>query len=207
VVNSSRAVHMPWADRAAAVLMTWFAGEQFGPALASVLVGREQPCGRLPITFPMRDEDIPGWGTGLGDDHTLDYDSTEPTGYRHSQLHDIAPRYPLGYGLGYTTFELTEAHLSGEAISATVRNTGDRSGRDVIQVYVKAPGEVDHRLAGYGTATVRPGESRTITIELDRHAYRRWSVQEGQWHVPRGTHQLRVGRSSVDLPIHLEVQR
>lgn len=207
VVNASRAVHMPWADRAAAVLMTWFAGEQSGPALASVLLGTDEPRGRLPLTFPMRDEDIPGWGTGLGDDFVLDYDATEPTGYRHGQRHGLAPRYPLGHGLGYTTFELVRAQVTGEVVTAEVRNTGERHGRDVIQVYTRAPGEPDHRLAGFAAVELDAGETRTVTVDLDQHAFRRWSTELNRWVVPAGVHDLLVGRSCIDLPVELKIRR
>ncbi len=116
VVNASRAVHMPWVDRAAAVLLTWFPGEQLSAALTSVLLGEREPKGRLPITIPMRDEDIPGWGVGLGADKTLDYDASEPTGYRHARRDGVAPRYPFGFGLGYTNFELVDAKVSDAGV-------------------------------------------------------------------------------------------
>jgi beta-glucosidase len=212
VVNASRAVHMPWADRAAAVLMTWFPGELLAPALVSVLLGEREPAGRLPITFPMRDEDIPGWGVGLGADKTLDYDVSEPTGYRHAARTDVPARYPFGYGLAYTSFELVDAELANEpdgsvTVTATVRNTGDRTGRDVIQAYVQAPGESDRRLAGFGAIEISGGEVGTVTFTLDRQAFRRWNQPAGQWSVPPGEHQVLVGRSSVDLPVTLAVQR
>ncbi len=213
VVNASRAVHMPWADRAAAVLMTWFPGEQLGPALASVLLGDREPAGRLPITIPMRDEDIPGWGVGLDGDKTLDYDASEPTGYRHAKLADAPARYAFGYGLAYTSFELVDAQLTDGpttgvvTATATVRNTGDRTGRDVIQAYVQAPGEIDYRLAGFGAIELAGGETGTVTFTLDRQAFRRWHQGAGQWSVPQGEHQVLIGRSSVDLPVTLAIQR
>jgi beta-glucosidase len=190
VVNASRAVHMPWADRAAAVLMTWFPGELLAPALASVLLGDREPAGRLPITIPRRDEDIPGWGVGLGKDKTLDYDAAEPTGYRHARRHGIAPRYPFGFGLSYTTFELVDARVASGAgtdqvtVTATVRNTGDRAGRE---------------LSG--------GESGMVTFTLDAQAFRRWDEPTGRWSAPRGTHQVLIGRSSVDVPVTVGIER
>jgi beta-glucosidase len=213
VVNASRAVHMPWADRAAAVLLTWFPGEQLSAALTSVLLGEREPKGRLPITIPMRDEDIPGWGVGLGPDRTLDYDASEPTGYRHARRDGVAPRYPFGFGLGYTGFEVNEAQVSdagpGAPVTVTVavRNTGDRAGRDVIQAYVRAPGEIDCRLAGYGAIELAGGEAGTTTFTLDTQAFRRWDASAGNWTIPSGGHQVLIGRSSVDLPIAIEVQR
>ena len=211
VVNASRAVHMPWADRAAAVLMTWFPGELLAPALVSVLLGDREPVGRLPITIPLRNEDIPGWGVGLGPDKTLNYDVSEPTGYRHAARAGVPARYPFGHGLGYTSFELLDAELTDGAttaqVSATVRNTGDRAGRDVIQAYVQAPGESDCRLAGFGAIELEGGEAGTVAFTLDRQAFRRWQQPAGQWSVPKGQHRVLIGRSSVDLPVTLAVQR
>jgi beta-glucosidase len=213
VVNASRAVHMPWADRAAAVLMTWFPGELLAPALTSVLLGDREPRGRLPITIPMRDEDIPGWGVGLGPDKTLNYDASEPTGYRHARLAGVPARYPFGYGLAYTSFELVDAQLTDRpttdvvTVTAIVRNTGDRAGRDVIQAYVRAPGEIDHRLAGFGAIELDGGETGTVTFTLDLHAFRRWHAAAGQWSVPHGEHRVLIGRSSVDLPVALATAR
>ncbi len=213
VVNASRAVHMPWADRAAAVLMTWFPGELLAPALVSVLFGDREPTGRLPITIPLRDEDIPGWGVGLGPDKTLNYDISEPIGYRHAARTDVPARYPFGYGLAYTGFELLDAELTDGAstaqvtVTARVRNTGGRAGRDVIQAYVQAPGESDCRLAGFGAIELDGGEAGTVTFALDRQAFRRWRQPAEQWCVPRGEHRVLIGRSSVDLPVTLAVQR
>ena len=213
VVNASRAVHMPWADRAAAVLLTWFAGEQLAAALTSVLLGEQEPKGRLPITIPMRDEDIPGWGVGVGQDMTLDYDASEPTGYRHAYRSGITPRYPFGFGLGYTDFELVDAQVSDAgagdavAVTATVRNTGDRAGRDVIQAYVRAPGEIDCRLAGFAAVELPGGDTDVVEFQLDAQAFRRWDEAAGQWRIPQGAHQVMIGRSSVDLLVTTQVQR
>jgi beta-glucosidase len=193
--------------------MTWFPGELLAPALASVLLGDREPAGRLPITIPMRDEDIPGWGVGLGKDKTLDYDAAEPTGYRHARRHGIAPRYPFGFGLSYTTFELVDARVASGAgtdqvtVTATVRNTGDRAGRDVIQAYVQAPSEIDCRLAGYGAIELSGGESGMVTFTLDAQAFRRWDEPTGRWSAPRGTHQVLIGRSSVDVPVTVGIER
>jgi beta-glucosidase len=88
-----------------------------------------------------------------------------------------------------------------------VRNTGDRAGRDVIQAYVQAPSEMDCRLAGYGSIELAGGESGTTTFTLDSQAFRRWDEGAGNWAVASGSHQVLIGRSSVDLPVTIQVQR
>ena len=103
--------------------------------------------------------------------------------------------------------ELKDGATAQVTVTATVRNSGDRPGRDVIQAYVRAPGEIDHRLAGFGAIELAGGETGTVTFTLDRYAFRRWHQSGGQWSVPPGEHQVLIGRSSVDLPVTLATAR
>lgn len=212
VVNASRAVLLPWAEKVKAVLMVWFPGQEFGPALASVLTGNTAPSGRLPVSFPLQNEDIPGWGTGLDAELTLVYAASEPMGYRHFQAAERKPRYAFGYGLGYTTFELEDAvasvgstrrepasdGFSDVTVRATVSNRGGTEGRDVVQAYTKAPGETDFRLAGFTALKVGTGETREAKIALDPLGFRRWNSSETGWVVPTGEWEVRVSRSASD---------
>jgi beta-glucosidase len=212
VVNASRAVLLPWADKVKAVLMAWFPGQEFGPALASVLIGRDAPSGRLPVSFPARDEDIPGFGTGLDAGLTLDYSASEPTGYRHFEASKRPARYPFGYGLGYTRFELLEAAadtgadtarvpadgVHGVSVRASIRNCGERAGRDVLQVYGRAPGEDSLRLMGYAKVDVAAGSTAEVAIALDPAGFRRWNGAASCWSVPQGDWKLKVARHAAD---------
>ncbi|WP_284988047.1 MULTISPECIES: beta-glucosidase [unclassified Arthrobacter] len=212
VVNASRAVLLPWADKVKAVLMAWFPGQEFGPALASVLTGQEAPSGRLPVSFPARDEDIPGFGTGFDAGLTLDYSGSEPTGYRHFEASGRPARYPFGYGLGYTRFELVEATAAGQgeasrepadgvhgiSVRTSIRNCGEAAGRDVLQVYGKAPGEDSLRLMGYAQVDVAAGSTAAVEIPLDPAGFRRWNGAASCWSVPPGDWELRVGRHAAD---------
>lgn len=212
VVNASRAVLLPWADKVKALLMAWFPGQEFGRALATVLTGKAAPSGRLPVSFPQRDEDIPGWGTGLGADLTLDYAAGEPMGYRHFETSGHAPRYPFGYGMGYTTFDLLKATVttapprndepaegvSGVTAHVTVSNSGDRSGRDVLQVYGRAAGESASRLMGFVGVHLEPGQRREVPIAIDPFGFRRWNAATSSWNAPQGAWELRVARHADD---------
>ncbi|MFJ6535176.1 beta-glucosidase [Paenarthrobacter sp. NPDC091711] len=214
VVNASRAVLLPWADNVKAVLMAWFPGQEFGPALAAVLAGKEAPSGRLPVSFPWRDEDIPGWGTGLDAQLTLNYAAGEPMGYRHFEGSGRQSRYSFGYGLGYTTFELVDAvtptsptrqdpanGVDGIIVRATVSNTGDSQGRDVLQAYAKAPGEADFRLVGFKAVDIAPGETAEAQIALDPLGFRRWDSSNAVWAIPSGEWEIRVARNASDVGI------
>ncbi|ACL41496.1 Beta-glucosidase [Pseudarthrobacter chlorophenolicus A6] len=211
VVNASRAVLLPWADKVKAVLMAWFPGQEFGPALAGVLTGSTAPAGRLPVSFPRCDEDIPGWGSGLDENLTLDYAASEPMGYRHFQTEELQPRYPFGYGLGYTSFELDDAVASagssgarqedgahGVSVRATVTNTGGSGGRDVVQAYLRAPHETDFRLAGFEGIHLAAGESREVDIALEPLCFRRWDSVASAWVVPSGEWEIRTSRNAGD---------
>jgi beta-glucosidase len=208
-------VDAPWADDAAAVLHVWFPGQEFGPALAAVLAGDAEPSGRMPVTVPVRDEDRSTWGERLDDDLALDYTATEPTGYRHVMRTGLVPRFAFGSGLGYTSWEHRAARLEVDGdgaaprvrVVATVANTGPRAGREVVQVYVRGPGERDARLAGFAGVRLAPGESREVPVDVGERAFQRWAPGTSAWTVPAGRHEVLVGRSSVDLPHVLGVER
>lgn len=212
VVNASRAVLLPWADKVKGLLMAWFPGQEFGPALASVLTGDAAPSGRLPVSFPTRNQDIPGWGMGLDAELTLDYAASEPTGYRHFEATGRPPRYPFGYGLGYTEFQVADAvatpgelqssdpaaGVKGVTVHCTVQNTGGRAGRDIVQVYGKGPGESGFRLMGFASLEVPAGAKAEAIIVVDPFGFRRWDTAKSRWNVPAGVWELRVARDAVD---------
>lgn len=211
VVNASRAVLLPWSGEVQALLMAWFPGQEFGPALAAVLTGGSAPGGRLPVSFPERNEDIPGWGHDLDADLTLDYSAGEPLGYRHFESTGRAPKYPFGYGLGYTAFELEGVRVGavpanpvcqptdgvdGLFVEVTARNIGGTAGRDIVQVYGKAAGESDARLVGFTAVHLDASDGATIRVDLDPLSFRRWDTATSGWSIPRGEWELRVARDA-----------
>ncbi|MGW5640104.1 glycoside hydrolase family 3 protein, partial [Streptomyces sp. NPDC003832] len=211
VVNAPYAVDMPWADKAAAVLLTWFAGQEYGPAVADVLLGRSEPGGRLPVTLALRDADHGALSTAPDGDGRLAYTEGLLTGYRHFDRHGIRPRHAFGHGLGYADIRWRSARLSpgttGDTatVSATLRCHGDRAGKEVVQVYV-APldpgretpaGRPEQQLAGFATARLAPGEERCVEVGLDPRAFSEWS--ERGWAVREGCWEIRIARSSRDV--------
>jgi beta-glucosidase len=197
---------MPWLGEVSTVLQLWFPGQELGDALADVLTGAEEPGGRLPVTFPARIEDTPAYPHYPGTDGRAVYAEGTFIGHRWYDREGIAPLFPFGHGLGYTTFSMRPAGLSGSTadkitVTVEVTNTGHRPGSEVVQVYVGPP-EGDpvrpiRHLAGFGRVELEPGASAVVDIELDRRAFAVW--QPGQWTVPAGVYEIWIGRSSRDL--------
>ncbi|WP_020423122.1 glycoside hydrolase family 3 protein [Amycolatopsis sp. ATCC 39116] len=197
VLNAGRPVDAPWAGDVGAVLQGWFGGQGFGDALARVLAGDDEPGGRMPVTVPLRDEDRSTHGEMLDADLRRDYRAAEPTGYRHLARTGTRARFAFGSGLGYTTFRFGPARVDGDLVRLDVTNTGPRRGREVVQVYVRAPGEVDARLAGFAGVWLEPGETAGVVVALGERVWQRWC--DGGWVVPPGGHEVLVGRSVEEI--------
>ena len=203
VVNAGAPVLLPWADEVAAVLLAWFPGQEFGNALADVLLGAAEPGGRLPTTWPASEDRLPSTEPVDG---VLSYDEGLFVGYRDSERD---ARYPFGHGLGYTTWEYRaieapDGVAAGEdfEVTVTVANTGDRRGREVVQVYAGVPeGRVERParwLVGFATVDAEPGEELTVRIPVRARALEHWV---GGWTVEPGRFRLGAGPSSAALPV------
>ncbi|MHB1599188.1 MAG: glycoside hydrolase family 3 protein [Acidimicrobiales bacterium] len=228
VVNAGCAVAMPWADDAAAVLQLWLPGQEAGNALADVLFGDTDPAGRLPVTIPFRLEDSGAADGYPAEGGRLEYREGLDVGYRHFDAAGIAPRYPFGHGLSYTTFTYGElavvASCSGEPDArVVVTNTGARRGAEVVQLYVGgAPGGAPGSTAGStaGSTTVQPpralkgvekvwlepGEARSVTFGLDASAFASFDPSARAWAVEAREVVISVGASSRDLRGHATVR-
>ncbi|MGS2809144.1 beta-glucosidase [Nocardia sp. MW-W600-9] len=201
VVNSGAPVEMPWRDEVAAVLLSWFPGQEFGAALADVLTGTAEPGGRLPTTWPKSMADVPVLST-TPVDGVLDYPEGIHIGYRAWLRAGTEPAYPFGHGLGYTTWSTEDLAVDGRTVSITVTNTGDRDGKQVVQAYLSRPDSAVDRpvrwLAGFTAVTLAPGESRTVSITLPDRAFQHWGPDG--WETEPGEFTVRVGTSVADLP-------
>ena len=212
VVNAGMPVLMPWADQVAAIGYAWLPGQAFGDALTDVLLGRTEPGGRLPVTIPRAEADCPVLYAIPDQDGTLRYDEGLLVGYRGYDHAGIEPHFPFGHGLGYTTWSYESAGTIPSAdgsvtVTVTVRNTGCRPGREVIQAYHEPPGEdpggPPRTLAAFAPVTAAPGETVTARLTVPARAFARWSERDGGWIRPAGEHVIRIGRSSRDLPLCL----
>ena len=206
VVNSGAPVLLPWADDAPAVLLTWFPGQEFGHALADVLLGDAEPGGRLPTTWPASTEGLPSTQPVEG---KLSYDEGIFVGYRAYERDGRAPLYPFGHGLGYTSWEYLDLASDDQGVQVTVRNMGARRGREVVQVYASRPESAVQRppqwLVGFACTEVDPGDEATVSIALSARSFAHWDVDAGGWQVEPGTFRLSAGPSSAEQGLVTEL--
>ena len=210
VVNAGMPVLMPWVDRVAAVIYAWLPGQAVGDALADVLLGDAEPGGRLPVTLPAAEADCPVLHAEPRDG-LLCYEEGLLIGYRGYDAVGSTPRFPFGHGLGYTSwaYESLSADLSdlppGEdlCLRVSVRNTGQRPGREVVQAYVAGPGHGDGRpvraLGAFAVASLAPGAAAEVVLTVSARAFARFDSVAGGWIWPPGSYTIEVGRSSRDL--------
>ncbi len=216
VVNSGGPVVMPWRDEVAGVLLTWFPGQEFGHALADVLLGRAEPGGRLPTTWAARQQDVPILATRPVDG-TLEYAEGIHIGYRAWLRAGGTPGYPFGHGLGYTTWAYERIDgpasvVAGEdlTVHVQVRNTGPRGGKEVIQVYLSRPASSIDRpavwLGGYAVVNVAAGQQLTAPISIGARSFQHWSVDHHTWRTELGTFRVTAGPSAADQQLSFDVE-
>jgi beta-glucosidase len=216
VVNAGAPVAMPWLNRVAAVVDAWYPGQESGTALASVLFGQTDPSGHLPVTFPTSLSQVPASTTeqfpGNGTD--VLYSEGIDVGYRWYDVKDDTPLFPFGYGLSYTTFQFSGLRIDRTSVtgtqnvrvSATITNTGSRTGSDVAQLYLGDPaatGEPPRDLEGFQKVTLAPGRSARVSFTLTPQQLSWWSDSANGWTESTGTYQVYVGDSSAlaNLPL------
>ena len=187
IVNAATPVLMPWLDNVDAVLFAGLPGQEAGDAVAAALTGDIEPSGRLVTTFPARDGEGPAWGT-IPTDGRLEYAEGPRVGYRGWHQSGTQPLFWFGHGLGYTSWDYTSAHITGQdgtgvkAVAVALTNTGQRSGRETVQVYrVPAGEDQPARLIGWAQVSLDPGQSATVQVECDLRTQRIWDVEEHGW--------------------------
>jgi beta-glucosidase len=194
----SAVVATEWIDAVPAVVQAWYGGCQAGPGLADVLLGTVNPSARLPFSVPLDEADLPPFDR---DATSFRYDRWH--GWWHLARTGTAPAFPFGFGLSYTTFTLDEvdASIDGDVVTVqtTVRNTGDRDGADVVQVYAEVPDpEAPSRLVGFARIEVPAGGEATVEIAVPVQHLATRDPDSRSWLSPAGVHRFVIARNASD---------
>jgi beta-glucosidase len=204
VLETGTALRMPWLPNVSAVLEAWYPGARGGEAIADVLSGRTDPSGRLPITFPRDERQLPRPVINGG--AAVDYDiEGAAVGYKWFDRQKLAPLFPFGYGLSYTRFAYSSLKVSmgpRATVRFVVRNVGERAGMDTPQVYIDMPtpaGEAPRRLAGFDKVDLKPGEQATVSVTIDPRFFAVFDVAANRWRIAAGRYTVQVGHSSRDF--------
>ncbi|KAL9621013.1 MAG: hypothetical protein Q9160_004531 [Pyrenula sp. 1 TL-2023] len=212
VVNQSGTpVTMPWADSVPSILQAWYQGQEAGNALADVLLGKANPSGKLPTTFPRRLEDNPAYHNWPGENEHVVYGEGLYVGYRHFDRANVAPLFPFGHGLSYTTFSYSAPSVSPNvltesqplSLSLSVTNTGSHAGAEVVQAYVRDPKSrlprPQKELRAFARVELEPGQTKKVDMVLDKESVGYWDTSLDAWIAEEGTFEVLVGASSQDL--------
>jgi beta-glucosidase len=225
VLETGTAALMPWADKVEGIVEAWYGGSRGATALANVLTGAVDPSGKTAMTFPLSDADLPhttiaplpeedkGQGTravNAGErksTYSVKYDEGLKVGYKWYDAEHKQVLFPFGFGLSYTTFSysgLKTTQADHPRVTFTVRNTGDRAGAEVAEVYAMLPdstGEPPKRLVGFDKVELQPGESKEITVDIDPLYLSIYDEATGKMRVVAGDYTFMVGGSSQSLPL------
>jgi beta-glucosidase len=218
VLQTGSPIAMPWLDKVAGVLQAWYPGQECGNAIADVLFGAVNPSGKLPQTFPARLEDNPAYINYPGENGRVRYGEGIFVGYRYYEKKRVAPLFPFGFGLSYTSFAYANLRLSADTIapgdrltvSIDVTNTGQRAGQEVVQLYVRdvaaRVARPEKELKGFAKVALAPGETKTVTLTLDQAALAFWDDAKHAWVAEAGVFEVLVGSSSQAIQARAELR-
>lgn len=218
VLANSDAVVMPWLAECKALLETFFAGQGMGRAVAEILFGQRNPCGKLTVTVSNTLEETPAWLNYPGENLRHHYGEGLFVGYRYYDKRRMTPLFPFGFGLSYSRFTYGQAELSASrvgpdetlTVSFTLSNDGDRAGKEIAQLYVSAPdGELireEQALKAFCKVALAPGESRRVSLQLPIADLACYHPGLADWVITPGLWQVRIGGSSRDLPLVADVE-
>ena len=217
LIVSGNAVGMPWIEKVDGVVETWYLGSQAGHAMADVLLGKVNPSGKLPFTFPVKLEDNGAHALNAyhKDSLTVEYREGVFVGYRWAEKNDIKPLFAFGHGLSYTTFEYGKATCrrdgKGFKISVDVTNTGDRGGKEVVQLYIGDDESSLERpvkeLKGFKKVSLRPGQTEKVTFEVSEDMLKYYDPARGGWVLEEGSFTAYVGASSADIRTSVQFKK
>ncbi|MFJ2532757.1 glycoside hydrolase family 3 C-terminal domain-containing protein [Microbacterium maritypicum] len=215
VLSNGGVVALPFADRVPAIIESWLLGQAGGGAVADVLYGAVNPSGKLTETVPVRLEDNPSFGNFPGEFGHVRYGEGLLVGYRWYDAKGLDVTFPFGHGLSYTTFEYTGATAEvgadgGIVVRLDVTNSGDRDGREVVQVYVAPTTSIVQRapreLKAFSSVALAAGETRSVELVVRREDLAYWDIRVDRWVVEGGEYTVEVAASSRDIRSRVSVE-
>lgn len=218
VLHNGSAIEMPWIDKVKAVLEVYLGGQAVGSATSNIIFGKVNPSGRLAESFPLRLEDTPSYLTFGGEKDSSIYTEGVFVGYRYYSSKKQEVLFPFGFGLSYTTFDYQNLRVSTDTlkdtekltVSVDVSNIGSVAGKEVVQLYVSPQNSRLIRpvreLRGFDKIALEPGETKTVTFELDNRAFAYWDTEIHDWYVEDLTYLISFSRSVEDPIISTEVR-
>ncbi|GLI73535.1 hypothetical protein PoHVEF18_001753 [Penicillium ochrochloron] len=213
IVNQSGTpVTMPWADRAQCIVQAWYGGNETGHGISDVLFGEVNPCGKLPLSWPVDVKHNPAYLNYASVGGRVLYGEDIYAGYRFYEKTEREVLFPFGHGLSYTTFEVSPSVTIAPEIfnmecpsvaTVQIKNTGKVAGAQILQLYISAPESPTPRpskeLHGFEKVFLQPGEEKTVDIQLDRYATSFWDEIEDMWKSEQGTYEVLIGTSSQEI--------
>ncbi|MFT4148333.1 MAG: glycoside hydrolase family 3 C-terminal domain-containing protein [Micrococcaceae bacterium] len=206
ILAGGGAIEMPFTDTVDAIVNTYLSGQGVGEAVTNVLTGAVNPSGKLSETFPIKYDDTPNASYYPGQEQTAEHREALFVGYRYYDTADVAVQFPFGFGLSYTTFKYSDLKANKDGVTFTITNTGDVAGAEVAQLYVAKKDSKIFRAAkelrGFEKVFLKPGESKTVSLELSERDFAHYSVTSKDWVIEAGEYELLVGSSSQDITLH-----
>jgi len=206
VLETGNPIAMPWRDKVKAIVAAWYPGQEGAQAIAEILTGKVNPSGHLPITFPdavgqLSRPTVPSYGMPEGTPVTVPLTEGADIGYRWFAKKSFKPMYAFGHGLSYTDFAYSDLRVTGgKAVTASfaIRNVGKREGADVPQLYLQTiDGEVAPRLLGFQRVSLKPGESRTVTLTVDPRLLASFDTKQRQWRIKGGRYEIALSKDAT----------
>lgn len=214
ILSNGSPIEMPWAPKMKAIFEAYLGGQALGGALTDLLYGDVNPSAKLAETFPLKLEDTPSFFNFPGENDRVEYKEGLFVGYRYYDIKKLPTLFPFGHGLSYTTFEYTKMSISAAnikdtdtlTVNITVKNTGERAGQEIVQLYVSDCHSKVQRplkeLKGFEKVALAAGEEKIVTLTLDKRAFAYYNTQINDWHVETGEFALLVGGSSAKIDLH-----
>lgn len=212
VLHNGSPVELPWRHEVKGILEAYLGGQAGGAAVTRILFGAVNPSGKLAETFPEKLSDNPSY-LFFGDGDKVEYREGIYVGYRYYDTKEMPVAYPFGYGLSYTTFAYSDLRLDKETmtdsdtlhVSFDITNTGSVAGKEIVQLYIRDLTGSTNRplkeLKGFEKVSLEPGETKTVTIELDYRSFAWYSTNLGDWYAAGGSYEILIGASSRDIQL------